>query len=215
MHETTRTTEDFVVQTARLSREIEPPTDLWPGIEARIEKESSTLDALVRQLPQSVAPPRDLWPRVARRLVEARGEVSTGSARQRWVAVLACASVATTLALLIAVGARYVERAGVRSAWDSQARLAVPIAGSWALLGSALASNRDAGTDRAVPGVGRTLLREIELVRGERKAVERAMRTDSNDADLPLIWRHTYQVELDLTADAERVAIGYRRGYER
>jgi hypothetical protein len=76
----------------RLPREIQPPVDMWPAIEAQLLRPS--LESLARDLPVDVDPPIDLWPRIESRLTQRR---SNG-----WLAAAAVVFVGVS-ALLIGI----------------------------------------------------------------------------------------------------------------
>jgi hypothetical protein len=83
----------------------------------------------------------------------------------------------------------------------------------WWLTGPFVLDPREpAAADATLTGVARTLSRELELVRGERKVIESAMERHVDDPDLRALWQHTYQAELVLTAESERVIADYHRG---
>ena len=78
---------------SRLPREIRPPVDLWPNIEAELSKPS--LESLARDLRVDIDPPIDLWPRIESRLTQRSGN--------RWLAAAAIVFAALSALLLLGV----------------------------------------------------------------------------------------------------------------
>jgi hypothetical protein len=64
MTETRKPSADLAVRVARLARDIEPSTDLWPAIAAEIRADSIRLDELTQRLPTDETPPPDVWPTI-------------------------------------------------------------------------------------------------------------------------------------------------------
>lgn len=203
--------------TARLPRDIAPPVDLWPAIEACIERSGGTVEHWLRRLPEAIEPPRDLWAGVAPRLDAARSARLRRRGAGGWLTAFASAGMAATFAALVAVGVRYAHRPLPAGAMQSALPHSTAAGGSLPLLQALLIREGEGGLAAAGPAgaAARTLLRELELVRSQREAVQRALRTHSGDADLRAVWRHAYEAELDLTADAERVLTRYQPGYRR
>lgn len=199
---------------SQLRRAIPPPVDLWPAVAARIDRSADSLDGRLRRLPEAVEPPRDGWPGIAARLDAARFDERPHRSRDGWAAAFACAGLAAIFAVLITIGARYARRPSPPATLPGALPVAARTADAWPMLQPLFVGAAEGGAAAGAAGAAaRTLLRELELVRSQREAVQRAMQAHAGDADLRAVWRHAYEAELDLTAETERILTRYQQGY--
>lgn len=182
--------------------------DLWPAIEAGLRTRPAGIDEAVADLPAHVEPPAELWHRVAARLDTAPDAAAPGVRyRGLWWPATGIAAALVLAAILVAR----------QLAPDPSDAVPAPQHAAdgapWWLTGPFVFDPREpAAADATLTGVARALSRELELVRGERKAIENAMQRHVDDPDLRALWQHTYQAELVLTGESERVIADYHRG---
>jgi hypothetical protein len=184
---------DLQQRTDRLPRAIEPPDDLWPRIEAALDR--LPVDSLAVKLEREIEPPVDLWPRIEAELDPARGR------RQLAAAALAFVGLAGVIALGIARIERAERPAPVVSIEPSSIGPTDGVA--WWLRES-----------EPIPDdVAQVLLQNLELVRGERRDIELALAQSPNNERLRDLWTVAYTAELTLEDHASRVVHDFERGY--
>lgn len=194
----------------RLPREIDPGTDLWPAIETAIRRQNNDAERRLAELPRDVAPPADLWPRIAAAIT---GDSRTGPGSRRGrrgglplaAAAALLASVATvlvgtrlfgTLDEVVETEATY---AGVSGVLSPRFLDAGPPAGT--AMGAAFADARRVFAD------------QIAAVRAERESIEASLTLYPDQPTLLAEWLHTYETELLLIDEANRVLTGIRTGW--
>jgi hypothetical protein len=189
---------------SRLPRDIDPPRDLWPAIEARLRK-PSRLAAAATGLPERIEPPKDLWPAIEARLGEpsARAVAGAWGARYGDFSIAAGLAAITLMAGLAAYLARHVEPAVDRrfgDSWSLAEEAYAPAGLAYPVMAAALAEARP------------VIERDIATVRSQRAAIEAAMRVDPNNPRLRELWLYAYETELSLLNEVGRVLNDYQRG---
>jgi hypothetical protein len=195
---------ELAARLERLPRSIEPPTDLWPALAARIACERAELDALSARAPRDVAPEVDLWPDIEAALEGPRRIAASPRAapiQSRWAAAASVASIAILAGL-----ASYSFLGDVHEASPYTSRLRQPAGGpvSWLASGASLPGG--GAVDEAIEAIRI----DLAIVQSERRAIERSLSRDAGNLTLHALWRHTYRAELDLAAQAERLIETYQ-----
>jgi hypothetical protein len=186
--------------TRQLVRDVPPPVDLWRRIEPHLEThpaESGTLEARARELPPAIAPPVDLWPGIEARL--ARGGVALRR-RSAWLAAAAASLAAAALFALTQRGPDFSPAGGPETAAERGAGNDLGAA-AWMLQ-----------MREVEPDVAEAMRRNLELVQGERRAIERAIEMTPDDFRLRELWAYAYATELELNDTYGRAIMSYQRG---
>lgn len=185
---------------------IPPPTDLWPGIEARLAPRAAFGDALGVELPRDVAPPHRLWPAIEARLGTTGAAAWPLAVLSRWVAGAAAAAI---------VGFAALQFHGLGDDIAPIAHVAAP-ADVWWLAPDASDSMRRAppAVVAALDEARRTYLRTILAIRGQRVALESMLGQRPDDAAVRALWRYAYQTELRLIDEGGRVITDLKLRYE-
>jgi len=203
-----KTIQDVAVLVSQLPKGIDPPADLWPGIEARLGEQTPPLDSQLERLPKDIDSPTDLWPGIEARLAPPPDESGRGHGG------LFGFNVAAGIGFLAVVGTLLILTARVNdlaSDTGAESVAAAAIEEIWWL-----AQLRDQPNEHVAVAleVAATTIRENFLVvREERRAIERAIDGDVHNARLWELWRHAYKTELVLTNEMERIVNDYQRGY--
>ena len=185
----------------QLPRDVSPPQDLWLEIEPQLAAEQTAsareLDSLIRRLPAEIAPPEHLWHEIAARLVPWSADV----ARIRLAIVAAAASLAVIAALVAFLVRAPVSGPQIVDAGDEPLREASSRATPWIF-----------DMPPVDPVVAAEFLRNFELVRNDRLAIEGAIEAAPDNLLLRELWAHAYTAELELSDTLERTIMTYQRG---
>jgi hypothetical protein len=175
-----------------LPREVAPPSDLWERIAARLEPRDR-VDHLSASLPAEIEPPADLWPAIAARIAP------RSRSRRFTLATAASVVVAALVVVGVQLGGRHDAGSGPAPAFADDAASAARNVG-WIL-----------GTPALSADVAASLGRELALVRDERLSIERAIKSEPDNADLRELWAYAYETELELTDACSRAVMESER----
>jgi len=146
-------------------------------------------------LHSEIAAPNDLWPGIEARIREESRSASSLWRRRRVVSALLAACLAVIVAGIVLIQGR--QDPGTSSELP-------PLAGTQATDPALELLFTD--LDRSATDIAGTVYRDhIALVRDQRETIEAAMQQYPNDTALRTLWRHTYETELRLVDEAERV----------
>jgi hypothetical protein len=204
---------------ARLPREIEPETDLWPGIakalaglpiaQDSIAQDSIARDSIARdsvdaaifdRIAADIEPDVDLWPGIEAQIRREGRRGPLNAARHRYWFLAACLAVAAIAGTLLVRGPESGPATGPDMTSNRPGSRDVPDSGG---------SFR---SDLLFPSSGSPYAREIQetlrehisAVRSERLRIEESLDRYPSDAALRQLWQSTYAAELKLIDTAGR-----------
>lgn len=171
-------------------------------------------DALLRAaaaLPESIEPERDLWPDIAARLGAAE---PVPAARPWWLALAAgIALVAVTAALTWQVAStRAPAPATVAAPTDAVPPAAAgdevdPARGELRFMRAQLLNSLESNLSRLPPESQRVVVDNLLEIRASLVAIEEALAADPSNPSLQQLLYTTYEHELAVLADVNRVAL--------
>jgi hypothetical protein len=182
---------------ARLPAEVAPPASVWARIEAGLAESAREPSALLARLPRDVAPPRDLWPGIGARLVD-----ETGAHRTVWQAAAAAVGCVTLAAL---VGLTALRLSGPLDGTGTAAPVAAVAEPLWLERMDRISAAQPAAAASSLRGALDTIRYDYEMTQRQRLAIEAELRQNLDNTNLYAMWRHTYEAELALTSEAERI----------
>jgi len=160
------------------------------------EEPNLSLDERLARLAREIAPARDLWPGIEARLLR-------GGRRQRRIALAIAATLATTALALFAAfhppaghGPDSASRRLAR-AFDSEGPRGAAFMRTRAALEQSFASD----LQRLPPKTRARLLQDLEIIRGAREDIRRALDSNPQDPMLNDLLADTWQQEMDFYAN--------------